>query len=83
MTATLNLRADALTEHRTREGLTSDRALARAAGLDPANVHRVLKGQQDLGPRFIAGLVSAFPGLTLDDLFVVDVPTQRDGGDAA
>jgi hypothetical protein len=80
MTATLNLKADALTEHRVRAGLTTDRALARAAGLDPANVHRVLKGRQDLGPRFIAGLVSAFPGLTLDDLFAVECP---EGGEAA
>lgn len=77
MPATLRLNTDALTEHRVREGLDSDRALARAAGLDPANVHRVLKGEQQLGPRVIAGLVSAFPGLGLDDLFVVDVPTQR------
>lgn len=79
MPATLNLKADALTEHRTREGLTADRALARAAGLDPANVHRVLKGSQEPGIRFVAGLVSAFPGLKIDDLFeVTDVPTQRD-----
>lgn len=81
MTATLTLNTEALTEHRFRAGLTSDRALARAAGLDPANVHRVLKGTQDLGPRFMAGLVTAFPGVTLNDLFTV-VPTQRDG-DAA
>lgn len=77
MPATLHLNSDALAEHRVREGLTTDRALARAAGLDPANVHRVLKGEQQLGPRVIAGLVSAFPGLGLDDLFTVTIPTQR------
>ena len=71
MAATLHLNTEALTEHRVRAGLTSDRALARAAGLDPANVHRVLRGTQDLGPRVIAGLVTAFEGLTLNDLFTV------------
>lgn len=78
MTATLHLRDDALTEHRTREGLTSDRALARAAGINPSNLHRVLKGTQEPGARFIASLVAVFPGLGVDDLFRVVKDTTTD-----
>ena len=45
------------------------RNLARiVAGYD---LSRVLAGKQAPGPKFIAALVSAFPGMDMDDLFEV------------
>lgn len=71
MTATLRLRADQLAKFRTLAGITTDDALAKRMGVDPATVSRVLRGKQEPGPKFIAALVSAFPGMDLDDLFEV------------
>lgn len=71
MAAHLNLKAEALTEHRTRAGLTSDGDLAAAMKVSSATVSRVLNGKAFPGNVFIASLVSAFPGTTVDDLFEV------------
>lgn len=74
MTATLRLRADQLAKLRTLAGITTDDALAKRMGVDPATVSRVLRGKQEPGPKFIAALVAAFPGFDLDDLFEVVPP---------
>ena len=71
MTATLRLRTEQVTNYRRLAGLTTDRALAERMDFDAGNLSRVLAGKQAPGPKFIAALVAAFPGLDLDDLFEV------------
>lgn len=71
MVATLQLRADALQKYRRIAGIDTSDALAKRMGIDPGNLSRVLAGKQMPGPKFIASLVAAFPGLELDDLFEV------------
>ncbi len=71
MTATLRLRTEQVTKYRRLAGLTTDRALAERMDFDAGNLSRVLAGKQAPGPKFIAALVAAFPGLDLDDLFEV------------
>lgn len=71
MVATLRLRTTQLAKYRQLAGCTTDDALAKRMHVDPATVSRVLRGLQAPGPKFIASLVAAFPGLDLDDLFEV------------
>lgn len=71
MMATLKLRKDQLTKFRKLAGIETDAALAARMGIDAGNLSRVLRGAQQPGPRFIASLVAAFPGMDLDDLFEV------------
>lgn len=71
MTATLRLRTEQLTKYRKLAGLKTDASLAERMKVDPGTVSRVLGGKQEPGPRFIAALVAAFPGMDLDDLFEV------------
>ena len=71
MTATLRLRTEQVTKYRRLAGLANDRALAERMDFDAGNLSRVLAGKQAPGPKFIAALVAAFPGLDLDDLFEV------------
>ena len=71
MVATLKLRTEQLAKYRTLAGLTTDRALAERMGFDPGNLSRVLSGKQTPGPKFIVAIVSAFPGMDLNDLFEV------------
>jgi len=73
MTATLRLRTDALAKYRLIAGLKTNDALAKRMDIDAGNLSRVLRGGQMPGPKFIAALVAAFPGLELDDLFEVVV----------
>lgn len=71
MAATLILKLDQLQKYRTVAGLNTQNKLAERMKYDAGNLSRVLRGEQVPGPKFIAALVSAFPGLTLDDLFEV------------
>lgn len=71
MTATLRLRHEQLAKYRRLADLKTDAALADRMKVDPGTVSRVLAGKQSPGPRFIAALVAAFPGMDLDDLFEV------------
>lgn len=71
MVATLRLREEQLTKYRKLAGITTNDELARRMGIDPGNLSRVLRGHQSPGPKFIASLVAAFPGMDLDDLFEV------------
>jgi transcriptional regulator with XRE-family HTH domain len=73
MAATLTLRTGALDALRDTHGLTKDVQLAAAMNVSPASVSRVLAGEQAPGSRFMASLVTAFPGVTLDDLFEIEV----------
>ena len=70
--ATLKLRTEQLRKYRNIAKLTTDKALAEAMDYDAGNLSRVLAGNQQPGPKFIASLVAAFPGLELDDLFEVE-----------
>ena len=69
--ATLRLRTDQLAKLRRLAGLESNAALAQRMDFDAGNLSRVLAGKQQPGPKFIAAIVSAFPGFGLDDLFEV------------
>ena len=73
--ATLRLRTEQLAKYRRLAGLGTNAALAARMNFDAGNLSRVLAGKQAPGPRFIAALASAFPGLDLDDLFEV-VPAE-------
>ena len=77
MTTTLRLRTDQLEKMRRLAGIQTDAALAERMGVDPATVSRVLKGKNSPGPKFMAALVSCFPGFDLDDLFEVVAPEGR------
>lgn len=74
MVVRLVLKTDQLDKYRGVAGLATDAALAARMRHDPGNLSRVLRGRQEPGPKFIARLVAAFPGLDIDDLFEV----QRD-----
>jgi hypothetical protein len=82
--ATLRLKSDELAKYRRLAGLATNVALAKKmAGYDAGNLSRVLRGEQQPGPRFIAALVDAFDGaVTLDDLFEV-VSNRGSSTDAA
>lgn len=71
MSTTLRLRTEQLTKLRKLAGLDSNSSLAQRMNFDAGNLSRVLAGKQQPGPRFMAALVSAFPGFSLDDLFEV------------
>lgn len=70
MAATITLRPERLTELRTEAGLTTDNALAIAAGIAPGNLSRILNGHQTPGHRAIAGLCNAL-NASMDDLFTI------------
>lgn len=69
--ATLKLKSDQLAKYRKLAGLETNSSLAQRMDFDAGNLSRVLAGKQQPGPKFIAALVSAFPGMDLDDLFEV------------
>jgi hypothetical protein len=73
MIATLRLKSEALSKYRRIAGIDTDSELAARMRIDAGNLSRVLKGTQAPGPKFIASLIAAFPGLELDDLFEVVV----------
>jgi len=51
--------------------------LARAMGMSASHVYRVREGKRGISQKFIIGVVKAFPGHKLDDLFYV-VPDESD-----
>ena len=71
MVATLRLRTVQVAKFRRLAGLDTDKALAERMQFDAGNLSRVLAGKQQPGPKFIAAIVAAFPGMDLDDLFEV------------
>lgn len=71
MATTLRLRTEQLMKLRKLAGLDTNAALAQRMNFDAGNLSRVLAGKQQPGPKFMAALVSAFPGFSLDDLFEV------------
>lgn len=77
MTATLRLRTEALVKYRRIAGLDTNDSLAKKMQINAGNLSRVLGGRQTPGPKFMAALVAAFPGLELDDLFEVVVTSEE------
>lgn len=81
MTATIQLRRDALAKHADLAGITTRQDLAARMGMHYATIRRVLEGYAPPGERFIAAALVAFPspqpGTTnFDNLFqVVDKTT--------
>ena len=71
MMATLKLRTDQLAKFRRLAGISTDDALAKRMGVNPATVSRVLRGTAVPGPRFIAGLIDVFGTECFTDLFEV------------
>jgi hypothetical protein len=57
-------------------GLPSDEALARAAGLSYGHLWSCLAGRRAAGPKVLAGLLRALPGATLHDLVAPAGPTD-------
>jgi hypothetical protein len=53
------------------KGLKTEQAKADAIKVDQSTLHRVLRGATAPGPRFIAGVLLAFPELDFSDLFEV------------
>jgi hypothetical protein len=76
MQATIRLRHSQWTKLVQLAGITSDQTLARRMGISRSSVSRVLRNGGEVGARFIAGALVAFPELDFDDLFVVTVDTQ-------
>lgn len=67
---TLKVRWDVVNALRETRDLEDDAALARAMGVDPSTVSRVINGKSQPGPRFQAALCLAL-GAKLDHLFSV------------
>jgi transcriptional regulator with XRE-family HTH domain len=80
MMATIELRNDNLAKYRRMLGLSTDEALALRMQVNPATVSRVLRGKTSPGPRFIAGLLTAFNEYAVDfnDLFRVVADYDED-----
>ncbi|MGW1679353.1 transcriptional regulator [Saccharopolyspora sp. NPDC002376] len=84
-TPTIRLRVDRLSEYRTRAGLHTNYALAKAMGVHQSTVDRVLDGnrsdRRNIGPAVIAGILIAFAetGAQFEDLFTPEraaIPTR-------
>ncbi len=76
--ATLALKPEGLAKIRKLARIQTDKELAELIGMDAATVSRVLTGKAAPGPKFIAGLVSAFGPEWFSDIFAVvpdDEPT--------
>ncbi|MFC6089693.1 transcriptional regulator [Saccharothrix lopnurensis] len=71
MPHTIRLRAELFTKAMRLAGFRSDYALARAMDLNRSTVTRVLTGQLNPGPAFIAGALTALTPMTFTDLFHV------------
>lgn len=76
MTATLRLKTRQLRKIRGWVGLGTDSALAARMGVDPGNLSRVLRGQQQPGPKFIASLCVALSAELADLFEVVDIDDE-------
>lgn len=48
------------------------RKLARLMGLSLSEVYRIRQGERRIGPQFIVGALTAFPGRKFEDLFYIE-----------
>lgn len=83
---TLRVRTDRLEHYRSSLGIATPAALAKFMGMAPSSVTRVIAGEYEPGPRFIASLLTVFPTLRFRDLFeiteVADGDTDQKAGAA-
>lgn len=80
---TLMIRVEAVDRFKKRAKAVTDTDFARAIGVDPAQVSRVLAGKAAPGPRFVAGAARAFGWHALKDLFAWVPVDGRNGKRAA
>lgn len=71
MAARIRLRTGQFRKFSSLKGLTTDDAVAKAMGIDPGTLSRVLTGKSAPGERFIAGALTAFSEVDFEDLFEV------------
>ncbi|MFJ6670834.1 transcriptional regulator [Actinosynnema sp. NPDC091369] len=76
MPHTIKLRRDVFTKAARLAGYRSVYALARAMDVNRSTVARVLAGELQPGPAFIAGALLALAPMQFHDLFDI-VPDQR------
>lgn len=70
MTATIRLKSANLAKYMA-VGAVTNPMLAERSGVALSTIHRIVRGMQSPGERFIAGLLAAFPDLDFADLFEV------------
>jgi transcriptional regulator with XRE-family HTH domain len=71
MPFTVRLKNDLFTKAVRLAGFRSDYALAKKMGINRSTVARVLSGDLNPGPAFIAGALTALTPMQFDDLFEV------------
>lgn len=71
MDATIRLRLEQLKLARAVAGLTKDTELAARMGVHRHTVDRIVNRGDGLSARFVAALLSVFPGLSFEDLFEI------------
>lgn len=76
VSAAIRLRTGQYRKFAALKGWRTDDQAARAVGVDPATLSRVLKGRSAPGSRFIAGVLSALPEVDFADLFEVVDDTE-------
>lgn len=82
MAAQIRLRTGQFRKYAKLKGWTTDDAAAKALGINPATLSRVLKGRTAPGERFMAACLQAFAG-TLDFYDLFEVETGDPDEDAA
>jgi hypothetical protein len=76
MPLTVRLRIDVCAKAARLAGFRSDYALAKGMEINRSTVARVLSGDLNPGPAFIAGALTALTPMQFDDLFEI-VRTDR------
>nr|WP_143532419.1 helix-turn-helix transcriptional regulator [Saccharothrix sp. ALI-22-I] len=71
MPHTVRLRSSLFTKATKLAGFRSDYALAKAMGINRSTISRVVSGEIQPGPAFIAGALIAFAPMQFEDLFEV------------
>jgi len=51
--------------------------LAQAMGISVSQIYRVRQGKRPINEKFITGIMKAFPGHKLDDLFYIDCRRRK------
>lgn len=80
--ATIVLRKNQLAKFCRLAGIKTDKELATRMHVDPATIHRTVKGDAAPGHKFIAGALEVFGIECFADLFEVH-PSDDEGKDAA
>lgn len=68
----ITINYDRLDQLRNAHGIGTDAELARVLQVDPATLYRVREGKTVPSNEFLAKVATAFPNVTLDQLFVIE-----------